>query len=140
MKKSLITACLLGMLLQAQAQNKEETAIKQVLEQQAIDWNKGDIAAYMNGYWHSDSLVFIGKNGPQYGWQKTFDNYRRSYPDKAAMGSLSFTFIKIEEQGGTAFVIGKWMLQREKDAPSGYFTLYLRKMKEGWRIVADHSS
>lgn len=121
-------------------QQTDEQQIKTLLNQQALDWNKGDIEAYMQGYWHSDSLVFIGKNGPKYGWQTTLANYQKSYPDKSAMGELSFEFIKIECHEATAFVIGKWSLKREKDNPGGYFTLYLKKINGKWLIVADHSS
>ena len=122
------------------AQQSEEQQIKKVLAQQAIDWNTGNIEAYMQGYWQSDSLVFIGKNGPKYGWQTTLDNYKKSYPDKAAMGELSFQYIKVEVKDNTAFVIGKWNLKREQDNPNGYFTLYLKKLQNKWLIVADHSS
>ncbi len=124
----------------AYAQQNDEQQIKAVLNQQAIDWNKGDIPAYMQGYWQSDSLVFIGKSGPKYGWDVTLANYQKSYPDKAAMGVLTFEYIKVETVSNTAFVIGKWNLQRSKDNPNGYFTLYLRKINGKWLIVADHSS
>lgn len=136
--KYLLILCLCTGL--AYGQQNEEQQIKALLNQQAVDWNKGNIEAYMQGYWHSDSLVFIGKNGPKYGWQTTLANYQKGYPDKAAMGLLSFEFIKIESTGASAFVIGKWDLKREKDNPGGYFTLYLKKINGKWLIVADHSS
>jgi hypothetical protein len=46
-------------------------AIKQLLLRQRDDWNKGNVAAFMKGYWESDSLLFIGKsvsNGYQKHW------------------------------------------------------------------------
>lgn len=123
------------------AQSKDQKAIAQVLESQRLAWNNADLLGYMNGYWHSDSLVFIGKRGPQYGWQKTYDNYLKSYPDKAAMGELHFTLLKIEcIDSKNAFVLGKWLLKREKDEPQGYFTLRLKKIKGAWKVVYDHSS
>jgi ketosteroid isomerase-like protein len=125
--------------LTVKAQDKQ--AILKVLEVQRLAWNQGNIEAYMQGYWHSDSLMFVGKNGPQYGWQKTFDNYKKSYPDKAAMGELTFDIIKVNLLDKTnAFVLGAWHLKREKDAPGGYFTLWFKKIKGVWMIVADHSS
>jgi ketosteroid isomerase-like protein len=39
-----------------------------------------------------------------------------------------------------ALVFGRWRLQREKDEPSGLFTLVFRKTPAGWRIVHDHTS
>lgn len=123
------------------AQSKDQRAIAQVLESQRLAWNNADLLGYMNGYWHSDSLVFIGKRGPQYGWQKTYDNYLKSYPNKEAMGELHFTLLKVEcIDSKNAFVLGKWMLKREKDEPQGYFTLRLKKIKGEWKVVYDHSS
>jgi len=123
------------------AQSNEQRAVAQLLESQRVAWNKGDLVEYMNGYWHSDSLVFVGKNGPQYGWQKTLDNYKRSYPDKSAMGELFFNLLKIEIiDANNAFVLGQWRLKRINDEPKGYFTLRLQKIQGNWKVVYDHSS
>lgn len=123
------------------AQSIEQRAVAQLLESQRLAWNKGDLVEYMNGYWHSDSLVFVGKNGPQYGWQKTLDNYKRSYADKTAMGELFFNLLKIEMiDANNAFVLGQWRLKRDNDEPKGYFTLRVRKINGEWKVVYDHSS
>lgn len=119
----------------------DKQAILDVLEKQRSDWNKGDVAAYMQGYWKSDSLLFVGKNGPTYGWQKTLENYQKGYPDKAAMGFLTFGIKKVNLIAkDQAFVLGSWHLKREKDEPKGYFTLLLRKIDGIWKVVVDHSS
>ena len=121
------------------AQNKE--AIAKVLDDQRLAWNNGDIDGYMQGYWKSDSLVFVGKDAPLYGWQNTIDRYKKSYPNKAAMGQLTFDIIQIKVlDGQNAFVLGGWHLKREKDTPGGYFTLWFRKIDGEWKIVCDHTS
>jgi ketosteroid isomerase-like protein len=139
-----IIVCLLLSLCfytKAIAQSKEQKAVVAVLESQRLAWNKGNIEEYMQGYWKSDSLVFVGKNGPQYGWNKTLQNYQKSYPNKEAMGELQFNFINIEIIGqDQAFVLGQWKLTREKDEPQGFFTLRLKKIKGEWKVVYDHSS
>ncbi len=123
------------------AQSKEKKAVVAVLENQRLAWNKGNIEEYMQGYWKSDSLVFVGKNGPQYGWNKTLQNYQKSYPNKEAMGELQFNFINIEIlDNNNAFVLGQWILKRANDEPKGYFTLRLRKIHGEWKVVYDHSS
>lgn len=95
----------------------------------------------MQTYWHSDSLMFIGKNGVVWGWQKTLENYKKSYPTKEAMGNLSFDIIQIKRLSLQYYsVVGKWMLQRSRDNLSGHFTLLIQKIKEEWKIIADHSS
>src|ERR1700748_1941942 len=121
------------------AQDKE--AVLKVLDDQQQAWNKGDIDAFMKTYWRSDSLVFVGKDAPVYGWQKTIERYKKAYPDKAAMGQLSFDIkqVKILDDHN-AFVLGGWRLKREKDAPGGYFTLWFRKINGEWKIVCDHTS
>ncbi|MFN0255725.1 YybH family protein [Pedobacter ureilyticus] len=120
---------------------QDRTAILKVLENQRQGWNKGDMDDYMQGYWKSDSLLFVGKSGPTYGWQKTLDNYKKGYPDKSAMGFLTFGIKKLEFLAkDKAFVLGSWNLKREKDEPKGYFTLLLRKIDGEWKVVVDHSS
>ncbi|RKR80843.1 ketosteroid isomerase-like protein [Mucilaginibacter gracilis] len=115
--------------------------IRKVLEEQRTAWNNGDIPQFMQGYWQSDSLMFVGKSGVNYGWQTTLNHYKKGYPDKAAMGQLTFNIIKIELLDKTnAFVLGGWNLKRENDAPGGYFTLWFRKIKGQWKIVCDHTS
>ncbi|MDO3640521.1 nuclear transport factor 2 family protein [Mucilaginibacter sp. L3T2-6] len=139
--KKIFLSCLLilGSCFFLHAQDKQ--AILNVLETQRIAWNKGDIDTYMQGYWQSDSLAFIGHTAPTYGWKQTLEGYKKSYPNKAAMGQLTFTIMKVNILDPTnAFVLGAWHLKREKDAPGGYFTLWFRKINGVWKIVCDHTS
>jgi ketosteroid isomerase-like protein len=118
-----------------------EEQIASLMTEQEKAWNKGDIDGFMVSYWHSDSLKFIGKKGITYGWKSTLENYKKSYPDKATMGTLKFTNLSIEPQSDTScYVIGQWHLQREKDDVGGYYTLLWKKIDGKWVIVADHSS
>jgi ketosteroid isomerase-like protein len=111
------------------------------MQMQQTAWNNGDIEGFMQGYWKSDSLTFVGKAAPVYGWQTTLDRYKKAYPDKSAMGTLTFTIIKVELlDADNAFMLGAWNLKREKDAPGGYFTLWFRKINGKWKIVVDHTS
>lgn len=118
-------------------------AVKSVLTMQIQAWNNGDLDGYMQGYWKSDSLTFIGKKGVTKGWQQTLDNYKKSYPDKSAMGQLGFELISIEQLSQSdIYVVGKWNLTRDKKLGdlSGHFTLLLKKINSQWVIVSDHSS
>ena len=138
MKKFLL---LLGLLLNTGlifAQDKQ--AILKVMADQQTAWNRGDLDVFMQGYWKSDSLLFVGKTAPTKGWQATLDNYKRGYPNKAAMGTLSFNILKVELLDATnAFVLGGWNVKTDKDA-GGYFTLWFRKINGEWKIVVDHTS
>ncbi|GGI27787.1 YybH family protein [Pedobacter mendelii] len=141
MKRILIAAIMLVSLgTFAQTANNKQ-AILNVLEKQRQNWNNGDLEAFMQGYVKSDSLLFVGKSGPTYGWQKTLDNYKKSYPGKAGMGTLTFGIKKVDFfNKDVAFVLGSWHLKREKDEPQGYFTLLFKKIKGEWKIFVDHSS
>ena len=127
---------------QAQRLTASRQAISQVLTTQTAAWNRGDVAGFMQGYWHSDSLVFIGKRGLTYGWQPTLDNYRRSYPDASAMGQLTFSNLHITPIGAeAAHVVGRWHLTRPAAGDlEGHFLLVFRRIDGRWVIVADHSS
>ncbi len=119
----------------------DEQAVRAVLTKQQTCWNNGDIPCFMEGYWKSDSLKFIGKSGITRGWQQTLDNYKKSYPDTATMGKLNFTLLEVKTWNGTdAWVLGKWHLQRTKGDVGGYFTLMFRKINGALVIVSDHTS
>jgi hypothetical protein len=123
------------------AQPAGETAIRVLLEKQVKNWNGGNLEAFMQGYWTSDSLMFIGKNGPTYGYNSTLENYRKNYPDTAAMGRLHFDLLELKRLCTEYyFVAGKWSLQRSKGDLQGHFTLLFRKIKNRWVIISDHSS
>jgi len=123
------------------AQSKTETTIRAIMAKQELAWNRGDLVDFMDGYWKSDSLRFIGSKGLTYGWQKTLDNYKKGYPDLDAMGKLKFTIISVEQLSGkSAYVIGKWYLTRTIGDLSGHYTLLWKKIQGKWVIVADHSS
>lgn len=119
----------------------QQKEILKVMQTQQIAWNKGNIDEFMQGYWKNDSLLFIGSKGPTYGWQKTLDNYKKSYPNKEKMGTLEFSDIRIKMLGKKyAYVFGKWKLIRQNDSPSGIYTLIFQKCKEGWKIISDHTN
>jgi ketosteroid isomerase-like protein len=117
-----------------------ELEIRNIMQQQQAAWNSGDLKAFMQGYWQSDELQFIGKNGIKKGWNTTLKNYQASYPNKAAMGKLTFDILQVEVSGDRAFVLGQWSLQRATDNPRGFYTLYWKKIDNQWKIIIDHSS
>jgi hypothetical protein len=133
---------LIASLSMSYAQNKDETAILKTLDNQIEKWNKGDVEQFMVGYWSSDSLMFTGKNGMTMGYQNTLNNYKKGYPDRAAMGTLKFDILRLKPLGKSHYlVIGKWHLNRpEKGDIGGHFSLVFEKIKGVWVIIADHSS
>ena len=139
MKKLILLNLML--LLAAFSFAQDQKAITNFLEKQRLAWNRGDLDGYMQGYWKSDSLLFVGKTGPKYGWKTTLENYKKSYPDDSAMGTLTFKILQVNVLDlKNAFVLGAWHLKREADEPEGFFTLWLKRIRGEWKIVADHSS
>ena len=140
--KKVIFLLLLIAAASTNAQTKDEQRILSILDAQTKYWNAGDLENFMNGYWKSDSLMFIGKSGVTYGYNNTLENYKKGYPTRDAMGILKFNILKVEKISADAyFVVGKWHLTREKVGDvEGHYTLMFRKIKGEWVIVADHSS
>ena len=139
--KNYIIVILLFLSTHLFAQNKDETIIRKMMITQEQAWNKGDITHFMEGYWENDSLVYIGKNGPTYGYLNTLHNYEKKYPDASYMGKLHFDVISVKPLGKDYyFLIGKWQLTRTIGDVGGHFTLLFKKINGVWKIIADHSS
>ena len=66
-----------------------------MLKMQQDAWNRGDIDAFMNGYWRSDETVFVSRDEVTRGWQKVLDRYKKKYSDRAEMGTLTFSNLEI---------------------------------------------
>lgn len=138
----LVLICFCGNSLNAQAlKAKEIKSIEAIMDKQENCWNEGDLNCFMEGYWQSASLRFMGKSGVTYGWQSTLDRYIKSYPDKATMGQLTFNIISLEKLSRKkALMVGQWQLKRDNDDVGGHFSLIWKKIKGEWLIVFDHSS
>lgn len=96
----------------------------------------------MLGYWKSEELSFFSGNSKTFGWKATLERYQKKYQgEKKEMGTLAFKEIVIDLIGDDhALVRGRWQLTMSKETPTGLFTLVMRKLPEGWRIVHDHTS
>ena len=120
-----------------QAPGMPESAVLTMVSQQEA-WNTGDIDTFMIGYWESDSLQFIGGGGVTSGYEATLERYKKSYPDVASMGHLTFSNRSWTPLGRkTALLIGSWRLNEDV---GGMYSLVWRKIKGKWCIIADHSS
>ena len=139
--KKIFPLFFLFLSLTALSQSNDEKEVRKILNTQNDAWNRGDVDAFMVGYWESDSLMFIGSSGITYGYQNTLANYKKRYPDTAAMGKLTFTLIQIRQLSAEYIhVTGKWHLKRTVGDISGHFTLVFRKIAGKWLIISDHSS
>jgi len=121
------------------AARREE--IRAVLDAQQDAWNRGDVDVFLVGYWHSPELTFSGSSGVSRGWDGVMARYKKTYPDRAAMGQLDFSDLEFRFLGpNAALVLGKWHLKRESGDLGGVFSLVFQRFPEGWKIIHDHTS
>jgi len=125
----------------AEGRDADRQAISAVLNAQQTAWNRGDVDAFLVGYWHSPELTFSGSSGVARGWDGVLARYKKNYPDRAAMGQLDFSDLEFRFLGpDAALVLGRWHLKRERDDLGGVFTLVWQRLPEGWKIIHDHTS
>jgi uncharacterized protein (TIGR02246 family) len=125
----------------AEGRDGDRQAISAVLNAQQTAWNRGDVDAFLGGYWHSPELTFSGSSGVARGWDGVLTRYKKNYPDRAAMGQLDFSDLEFRFLGpDAALALGRWHLKRETDDLGGVFTLVWQRLPEGWKIIHDHTS
>ncbi len=114
--------------------------ITRVLDRQAAAWNDGNIERFMDGYWRSQQLSFSSRGKVTRGFEPTLQHFRTSYPDKAAMGCLTFSDLEVTPLcPDAALVLGRWRVDSQTPT-SGAFSLAMRRIDGHWLIIHDHTS
>jgi beta-aspartyl-peptidase (threonine type) len=120
-----------------------EANVRDVLNQQVVAWNKGDLDGFLAGYWNSPKVVFMSGGQRFDGYSAMRDRYRRRYKAEGkAMGQLAFSELDVEALGQESVLArGRFRLTMpDGSKPTGLFTLIVRKLPDGWKIVHDHTS
>ena len=122
----------------------QDSEVRTILKESEAAWNRGDLAVFASYYEDSPQTTFIGREVTHGGPQAILDRYRRGYPTRDAMGTLTFSEIEVRPlANGVALASGKYSLTRTQAGggnASGRFTLVVRKTRTGWKIIHDHSS
>jgi uncharacterized protein (TIGR02246 family) len=122
----------------------QDAEIRALLKNSEAAWNRGDLVAFASDYEDSPDTTFIGREVTKGGTDAILARYRRGYPTRDAMGTLTFSEIEVRSLApGVALANGKYSLKRTAQGggdASGRFTLVLRQTKAGWKIIHDHSS
>ena len=118
----------------------DDSAIRAVLTQQAVDWNRGDLDAFATGYKNSPDILFIGSKISR-GYSQMLERYRTFYSTHEKMGTLTYSDIEVQPlDEHFATVTGRFRLERTAagggDA-SGSYLLVFEKTGQGWKIVRD---
>ena len=123
--------------------SREELDIVKVLTRQEDAWNHGDLDAFATGYKNSPDILFVGRQISR-GYDQMLADYKHNYPNKDAMGTLSFSELEphiLDEH--YAVVLGHYKLERTKKAggnAEGIFSLVFEKTDTGWKIIVDHTT
>ena len=139
MRRLALMTCL---FLVPAARTDDAADIRKVLDEQVAAWNKGDLVGFMKGYWNSKDLTFVSGKDVTRGWQETLDRYKKRYQSEGKeMGKLAFADVMVRELApGVALITGKWELTLSKETVGGRYTLVMKKLEDGWRIIHDHTS
>lgn len=129
----------------ASAERREQVkeSIKHLLVSQVEAWNHGNLEGFMQGYWRSPNLTFFSGASMTQGWEPTLARYKQRYQSEGKeMGRLEFQDLDIDVLSGRAAVVtGRWQLtMKDGKQPHGLFTLIMKRMPGGWKIVHDHTS
>jgi uncharacterized protein (TIGR02246 family) len=118
----------------------DESAIRSVFAQQAVDWNRGDLDAFATGYKNSQDILFIGSKISR-GYSGMLERYRTVFSTREKMGTLTYSDVEVQsldERFATA--TGKFHLERTAagggDA-GGSYMLVFEKTAQGWKIIRD---
>ena len=146
MKRTLASICASFLLVTlASAANPPtnlQAAIRQVLDQQVRAWNRQDLDAFMQGYWHSPQLTFFSGATVYRGWDSALARYRNAYQSEGRqMGRLEFSDLQIEALSPAAALVrgGFRLALPDGKQRHGIFTLVFRRFPQGWRIIHDHT-
>jgi hypothetical protein len=112
-----------------------------MLKTQQDAWNRGDLDAFMADYHMSDDTTFYGSTITT-GWVAVKERYEKKYKAPGAqMGRLDFSDIQPDVLSADAVMVrGRWKTTVGEASNTGFFTLLVRKLPEGWKIVHDHTS
>jgi len=112
--------------------------ISTLLDGQATEWNRGDIAAFCSAY--ADDAVFLSTSGVTTGREAVLTRYKKRYPDRQSMGNLSFEVISTRLRPRFASVAARWKLtySNQKEV-TGLTLLVLEREGQAWKIVQDAS-
>ena len=129
--------------LYAQNPTSVAPAIHAVLDKQVVDWNRGDLEAFANGYKNSPDILFMGSKISR-GYAQMMDRYRKGFSTREKMGTISFTGLEVQPLDERfATVTGNFHLERTPAGggnADGYFLLVFEKTPAGWKIIRDDTT
>ena len=136
----------------AGAARRARAEVAALLAAQSAAWNRGDLAGFTSVY--AEDATFVAPSGVTHGREQVLARYRRRYPDRRAMGTLSLEILEARPLGGEGVagaapgvaalsVVAHWRLAYTEEpahkTAEGSTLLVLRKTTGHWQIVQDAS-
>jgi len=131
------------------AASGDDAAIRQVMDQQAAAWNRGDVVEFVRSYKDAPDTTFVGASVRK-GYRTILESYRKHYATKEQMGRLTYSELEVrllpDAHGEVRYaaMTGRFHLDRtahgEAARDDGVFSLLWEKTADGWKIILDHTS
>lgn len=119
------------------------TAVTNMMNKSADDWNRGDIDSFATSYKNSPDILFIGHTISR-GYAQMLATYKASYSTREKMGKLSFSQLEVQPlDEHFVTVTGHFHLERTATGggnADGYFLLVVEDTPTGWKIVRDDTT
>lgn len=118
-----------------------QAAIEAEMAASAGGWNSGSLERFMAVY--ADDAIYSSGKELARGKEAIASRYAKSFADGSnSRGRLAFQPVAWRTISNVhMLLVARWSLTPTSgDAQSGLTTLLFERRKEGWRIIADHSS
>ena len=121
--------------------NSAEAAIRATFDFGCAAWNRGDVDAYLAGYWDSEQTRWISGGTVIEGRDAIVAAVKARYPSPEGMGTLDLTRLEIDVlTARDALVFGRLWHTLGDVTRALVFTVQLRREGEAWLMVTDHTS
>ena len=127
--------------------------VRKLLAVQSEAWSRGDVETFCSTY--AEDATYVSPSGLTRGRQEVLERYRKRYPGRAAMGTLTLDVVEMRTAWGTEVsmlgdavpsrvhsvsVVGRWTLKRDgQPNATGLTLIVLRPRGDAWEIVQDAS-
>lgn len=132
---------LLTIAVVAAAAATPQAAIESAMIESAAGWNAGDLARFTAIY--APDAVYVAGDKVVRGKPAIAERYARSFANGGnTRGRLGFQPLAWRPLSAVHVLhVARWTLTPDGGAPqTGLTTLLFERRKDGWKIIADHSS
>jgi uncharacterized protein (TIGR02246 family) len=116
--------------------------IRAMLDSAATAWNAGNLDGFMFTYAHDSATTFMTPRGPVCGYDAIRARYAPRFEPGGVRDSLTFTDLVVRPlDADYAIATARYVLTRgDSVTATGPFTVVLRRQREGWRMIHDHTT